>query len=171
MAPKSLEGDKSNIRLIRASSPIPKQELVLEREVIRRPSRNNPDRDPRRSPPVLRQIVDDHDLQRRPVRLETRETPFIIQPAFEDVREVIRRPSHDNHNRDPQRSPPVLTEKVNDYDYGEKFNTPHIQLTDKASGVKMRKRKSRKIRKSRKMRKIRKSRKIRMRTRMRTIKH
>ena len=168
MAPKSLEGDKSNIRLIHAPSPRPKQELVLEREVIRRPSHNNHDREPQRSPPVLREIVDDHDLQRRPVRLETRETPFIIQPAFEDVREVIRRPSHDNHNRDPQRSPPVLTEKVNDYDYGEKFNTPHIQLTDKASGVKMRKRKSRKIRK---IRKIRKSRKIRMRTRMRTIKH
>ena len=171
MAPKSLEGDKSNIRLIHAPSPRPIQKVEDVREVIRRPSRNNPDRDPRRSPPVLTEIVADYDLQQWPVRLETRNTPIIIQPEFEDVREVIRQPSRNNPDRDIQRSPPVLTEKVNDYDYGEKFNTPHIQLTRKASGVKMRKRKSRKIRKSRKMRKIRKSRKIRMRTRMRTIKH
>ena len=165
MAPKSPDADKSSIRLIRASSPRPKQVFKDVREEIRPPPRNNPDRDIQRSPPVLTQIVDDYDSQRRPVRLETRKTPVIIQPEFEDVREVIRPPPRNNPDRDQQRSPPVLREIVHDYDYGEKFNRPHIQLTDKASGVKMRKRKSRK------MRKIRKSRKMRMRTRMRTIKH
>ena len=137
MAEKSPEAQKSSIRLIDAPSPIPLQELELEREE-RMPPPRNPDnhREPRRI--TLTQKVNDmlphHTLTVKPVFKQK------IQEGIPDPEEVISGPGLIHNWR-------------------------------RASGVKMRKRKSRKIRKSRKMRKIRKSRKMRMRTRLRTIKH